>query len=163
MTNDTITTYLHGEIIETKTLEWVLRAQTVCNGGQIPWHAALTKVLNVLPHIDRIGADDPGGIQILTWVMPDGGGHYVEVCTPHHILEGVWVPRQAEWLPFRTMHVLPVLQTHAAVATAKALERLAQHVCAALTHEASDQGTPRPDHPPLPPALRRAARAASGA
>lgn len=162
--NDTITTYLHGEIIETRKPEWVLRAQTVCNGGEIPWHAALTKVLNFLPRIDSIGTDDlDDGIQILTWAIPDDGGHYVEFCTRHHIFEAVWVPEKAEWLPFRTKHILPFLRAHAAIATAHSLERLVQHFCPAPTHQSSDHGTPRPDHPPLPASLLRAARAARGA
>jgi len=161
--NDTITTYLHGEIIEAQKPEWIGRAKTVCNGGEIPWHAALTKVLNFLPRIDSIGADDRDGIQILTWVTPEGGGHYVEFCTPHHIFEAVWVPEKAEWLPFRTKHILPFLRAHAAIATARSLERLAQHFCSAPAHQSSDQVTRRPDHPPLPASLLRAARAAHGA
>lgn len=96
-------------------------------------------------------------------VIPEGGGHYVEFCTPHHILEAVWVPEKAEWLPFRTKHVLPFLRAHAAIATANSIERLVQHFCPAPVDRSSDRVTPRPDHPSLPAALRRAARAASGA
>ena len=163
MKNDTITTYLHGKIIEAQKPEWIGRAKTVCNGGGIPWHAALTKVLNFLPFIDHIGPDHLDGMQVLAWVIPEGGGHYVEFCTPHHILEAVWVPEKAEWLPFRTKHVLPFLRAHAAIATANSIERLVQHFCPAPVDRSSDRVTPRPDHPSLPAALRRAARAASGA
>ena len=163
MKNDTLTTYLHGEIIETQKPEWIMRAQTDCNGGEIPWHAALTTVLNFLPRIDGIGVDDLDRIEILTWGIPESGGHYVEFCAPHHILEAVWIPERADWLPFRTKYILPVLQAHAAIATANTLERLAQHVWPAPAQRSSDRVDLRPDHPPLPASLLRAARAARGA
>ncbi|MBX6376685.1 MAG: hypothetical protein IRZ13_20965 [Acetobacteraceae bacterium] len=163
MKTGTIITYLNGEFTETPKPEWILRAQTICNRGEIPWQAALTKVLNFLPVSDSIGPDHLDGMQVLSWAIPEGGGHYTEFCTPHHILDAVWVPENAEWLPFRTKHILPFLQAHAAIAAANSIERLAQHFCPALGHWPADQITHRPNHPPLPTALRQAARAASGA
>lgn len=155
MKSDTITTCLHGEMIEMRPPEWIVRAQVICNGGQVPWHAALTEALNFLPFGECIDLD---GMQVLTWVIPDAGGHYAEFCAPHHILDAVWVPEKAEWLPFRTKHILPFLQAHAAVATANSLQRLLQHVA-----PATEGQIPRPaEHATLPAALLQAAQWGAG-
>jgi hypothetical protein len=158
MKNDTVTTCLHGEMIEMQKPEWLIRAQAICNGGQTPWHAALTQALNALPSNECIGREDQDGVQVLTWVIPESGGHYVEFSTPHHILDAVWVPEKAEWLPFRTKHILPFLQAHAAMATANSLQRLLQCMAPA----AEGQMPCHAEHTPLPPAWLPAAQWGAG-
>lgn len=155
MKNDTVTTLLHGEMVEMRPPEWMVRAQAICNGGEIPWQAALTRALHALPHRESIAPDAPDGVEVVTWVIPEEGGHYVEFCTPQHILDAVWVSQKAEWLPFRAKHILPFLQAHAAVATANSLQRLLQHVVPATEGQL-------PRHAPLPPALLEAARWGAG-
>lgn len=158
MKNDTVTTCLHGEMIEMRPPEWIVRAQAICNGGQIPWHTALAEALNFLPFSESIGRDHQDGVQVLTWVIPQDGGHYTEFCTPRHILDAVWVPEKAEWLPFRTKHILPFLQAHAAMASANSLQRLLQHMA-----PATPPLIPRhAEHAPLPAALLQAAQWGAG-
>lgn len=158
MNNDTITTFLRGEMIEMPKPQWIIRAQAICNGGEIPWHTAITKVLGFLPFSESIGPDDPEGVQVLTWDIAEGGGRWVEFCTPHHIIDAVWVPENAEWLPFWTKHILPFLQAHAAMATAISLQRLLKCVA-----PATDGQIPRyAEHAPLPPALLQAAQWGAG-
>ena len=158
MKNDTVTTFLYGKITEMQKPEWLILAQAICNGGETPWHAALTKVLNFLPFSESIGPSDSHGVQVLTWVIPEEGGHYVEFCTSHHIMDAVWVPEKAEWLPFRTKHILPFLQAHAAMATANSLQRLLQHVAPAT----EGQMPCHAEHAPLPLALLHAAQWGAG-
>jgi len=158
MKNRTVTTCLHGEMIEMKTPEWIVRARAICNGGQTPWHAALTQVLKFLPHSESVAPDTPDGVQVLTWVIPEEGGHYAEFCTPHHILDAVWVPEKAEWLPFRTHYILPFFQAHAAIATANSLQRLLPHVAPATQAQIPRHA----EHAPLPAAFLQAAQWGAG-
>jgi hypothetical protein len=162
MKNDTITTCLHGEMIEMRLPEWIVRAQAICNGGQIPWHAALTEAMKCLPFSECISPDDPNAVQVLTWVIPEAGGHYTEFCSAHHILDAMWVPKKAEWLPFRTKYVLPFLQAHAAMATAHSLQRLLQHVAPTPTPTTLAQIPRHAVHAPLPAALLQAAQWGAG-
>jgi len=154
MKNDTITTFMYGEMTEIRPPEWMRRAQAICSGGEIPWQAALTRALNAVPHRESMAPNKPDGAQVLTWVLREEGGHYVEFCTPHHILDAVWVPEKAEWLPFRTKHILPFLQAYAAMATANSLQRLLQHVAPATEGQIPRSG----EHKPLPPAWLQAAQ-----
>ena len=158
MKNDTVTTFLYGKITEMQKPEWLILAQAICNGGETPWHAALTKVLNFLPFSESIGPGDSHGVQVLPWVIPEEGGHYVEFCTSHHIMDAVWVPEKAEWLPVRTKHILPFLQAHAAMATANSLQRLLQHVAPAT----EGQMPCHAEHAPLPPAWLQAEQWGAG-
>ena len=159
MTIDTITTYRRGELIELPEPDWFVRAGELrlCD-----WHAALSKVLNSSRGSEGMERALADSAEVYYWVISDDGGHYVEFCTGRDIVEGVWIPEEQDWLPFRTQYVMPFLQAHAAVALTNRLELVLQHFGLVPVPRLLGRGTGTPSGgaPALPDALLKAAAAA---
>ncbi len=153
MTKNTITTFQHGELFEQAEPGWFISANEAAHAEPLDWHAALDKVLRSGRGQEGVELELGNCAMFVYWVVPDGG-HYGEFVVPGDIVEGVWIPEEADWLPFRTRHVMPFLQAHAAVVLANNLQRLLQHMA-----PATKGPIPRhAEHAPLPPALLEAAQ-----
>ena len=156
---NTITTYRRGEFVELPEPEWFVRAneRRLCD-----WHAALSEVLHSSRGSEGMERALADGAEVYYWVIRDDGGHYVEFCTGHDIVEGVWIPEEQDWLPFRTQHVMPFLQTHAAVALTNRLELVLQHCGLVPVPRLPGRapGSPSSGTLALPDALLKAAAAA---
>ena len=127
MNTDTLTTYRHGELIELPEPDWYVRANQLGLADGLDWHESLSKVLRSSRGSEGMERALSDGAAFFYWVIREGGGHYAEFCTGDDIVEGVWIPEEADWLPFRTQHVMPFLQAHAAVALTNRLELVLQH------------------------------------
>ncbi len=159
MTNNTLTTYLRGEFLEQAAPGWFISTNETAHAESLDWHAALGKVLRSGRGQEGIELELGDCAMFVYWVVPDGG-HYGEFVVPGDIVEGVWIPEEADWLPFRTQHVMPFLQAHGAVVLASSMQRLMRHLCSASG--ARDRFPRHAEPAPLPPALLQAAQWGAG-
>lgn len=162
MTTDTLTTYRHGEMIELPEPDWYVRANQLGVADGLDWHESLSKVLRSSRGSEGMERALSDGAAFFYWVIRDGGGHYAEFCTGDDIVEGVWIPEEADWLPFRTQHVMPFLQAHAAVALTNRLELVLQHcgITPGPWQPQRQSRWPSGGAPALPESLLKAAAAA---
>ena len=123
MNADTIMTYRRDVFAEVAQPDWLIQAREMMTIHDMDLHAALSDVLNCSRRAEGVQGDVDLDAAVVHWEVPDDGGHFAEFSTQFDIVARVWIPRRIDWLPFRSRHVMPFLEAHAALAMVNHIKR----------------------------------------
>ena len=123
MSIETVTAFRGGRFTAEPAPDWLVSAHHDANENSQSWDEALTRAIGNEPSITKVEDDTSSSAEVIDWVTPDGG-RYVELWDSFQAVADVWIPDAADWLAFYTVHVLPFLRAHAAIAIACHLDRI---------------------------------------
>ena len=116
---------------------WLSEAIRLSCDEQLDWAKALSRMLDTEQQgltVEPMGA---AGIEINFWRSPLYGV-YVEIETPLALIEQVLIPDDADWLPFMSAHLTPLLAAISQMQIASEIERLTNGVIAFARHGEGD-------------------------
>jgi hypothetical protein len=117
MSFETLRAYEAGRFHDVELPDWYTEANRLCEAENLCWHRALDRVLAC----DNIPLTDEGTrggwIEVRFWPSPQAGT-FVLIETPLGLVEQVVVLNPAEWLPFLTTHITPLIAATAQMAMA---------------------------------------------
>jgi hypothetical protein len=137
MMDDVIRLYENGQFSNIPVPDWFERAVDIRSGEKLGWQQAISRVLGTEHQGLTVDATGPIGLDISFWHSLRHGV-YVEVDSSLDMIEQVLVRDTADWLPFMTTHLMPLVAAAAQMQTAHQLERLTNAVIAWARHGEGD-------------------------
>lgn len=134
MIEDTIRLYQGGRFTSIPLPAWFLEAVSISSTEKLDWHRVVSRVLDAEHQGLTMEPTGPAGLEISFWPSAQQG-IYVEIDTELGLVEQVLIPRPADWLPFMSAHLTPLLAAVGHVAVAAQLERIANALIAFGRHE----------------------------
>ena len=137
MNEETICSYEFGRFNSIMLPDWYNRAAAVSRSEGLDWHKAVSKA--IVAEQQGLTADGMGpvGLDIGFWYSLQHGV-YVEIETALGIVEQVLIRDTADWLPFMSTHLTPLLAAVSQAETARQLERIANALISFGRHEHGD-------------------------
>jgi hypothetical protein len=133
MRDDIIRLYEHGRFSSIPVPDWLERAVDISSSEKLDWHHAVSRALGAEHQGLTVDSMGPIGLDISFWQSPRYGV-YVEIDSGLDMIEQVLVRDPADWLPFMSAHLTPLLAAAAQMETAHQLERLTNAVISWARH-----------------------------
>jgi hypothetical protein len=134
MIEDTIRQFRDGRFTNILLPNWLEKAGQLTSEQKLDWHHAVTRVLEAEHQGLTVEPTGPVGIAINFW-RSSKFGTYVEIDSELDFIEQVLIPDLADWLPFMSAYLTPMLAAAAQAATAAQLERVANTLISFGRHE----------------------------
>lgn len=134
MTIETILVYEAGRFTSIPLPDWFERAVAICSGERLDWHKAVSKAIGAEHQGFTVEPTGQAGIEIGFWYSMQNGV-YVEIDTVLGNVEQVLIIDPADWLPFVSAHLTPLLAAVSQAETARQLERVANALISFGRHE----------------------------
>lgn len=127
----TMIVYSNGAFCEQPAPDWYLKAEEL-GSGLCDWQEALSQALGV-KHDEYAEPLGDAGIEICVWRSPDFGV-YVETSNFTRGWDAVWVPSSADWWPFQSQYLVPLIASASNLAIADKLNRIGNVLIARARH-----------------------------
>ena len=137
MTDQTIRAYEAGRFSSILAPAWFDRAVETNSSGKLDWQHAISEAIGADHQGLTVDATGPVGLDISFWYSLEHGV-YVEIDSELGCVEQVLIRDPADWLPFISTHLTPLLGAVGQVATAQHLERIANALISFGRHEHGD-------------------------
>lgn len=132
MNHPTLRVLADGMFHDVPAPDWYSEAHRLCQ-EDLDWHRALDRVLDC----DGIPLTEEGmdgvWLEILFWPSPQVG-IFVSIETPLGFIEQVLVPKRADWLPFLTTYLAPLIATSTQSVVAELHRKMANAIIAYARH-----------------------------
>ena len=133
MMDDVIRLYEHGRFSNIPVPDWFERAVDISSGEKLDWHHSVSRALDAEHQGLTVDSTGPIGVDISFW-RSLRHGVYVEIDSGLDMIEQVLVRDPAEWLPFMSAHLTPLLAAAAQMEAAHQIERLTNAVISWARH-----------------------------
>ena len=124
MMDDVIRLYEHGRFSSIPVPDWFERAVDISSSEKLDWHHSVSRALGAEHQGLTVDSTGPIGLDISFWHSLRHGV-YVEIDSGLDMIEQVLVRDPADWLPFMSAHLTPLLAAVAQADTATQLRRIA--------------------------------------
>jgi len=131
--DDVIRLYEHGRFSSVPVPEWFERAVDISGSEKLDWHHSVSRALGAEHQGLTVDSTGPIGLDISFW-HSRRHGVYVEIDSGLDMIEQVLVRDPADWLPFMSAHLTPLLAAAAQMETAHQVERLTNAVISLARH-----------------------------
>lgn len=124
MMGDVIRLYQHGRFSNIVVPDWFEEAMLLSERESVGWHRAVSRSIGAEHQGLTMEATGPIELEISFW-HSQKHGVYVEIDSGLEMIEQVLVGDTAEWLPFMSAHLTPLLAAVSQAETARQLKRVA--------------------------------------
>ena len=133
MTDETIRLYENGRFTNIPVPDWLERAVAISSNERLDWQNSVSRALGVDHQGLTIDQTGPVSLDISFWHSRPHGV-YVEIDSGLEMIEQVLVRDPADWLPFMSAHLTPLLAAAAQAEAAHQIGRLTNAVIAWARH-----------------------------
>jgi hypothetical protein len=133
MTDETIRLYENGRFTNIPVPDWLERAVAISSNEKLDWQNSVSRALGADHQGLTIDQTGPVGLDISFWHSRPHGV-YVEIDSGLEMIEQVLVRDPADWLPFMSAHLTPLLAAAAQAEAAHQIGRLTNAVIAWARH-----------------------------
>jgi len=130
---DTLRVYDAGHLYDVALPDWYHEANRLCEQEGVNWHHAFTRVLDCYSVPLTDDGCEGGWIEVRFWPSARVGT-FVLIDTEAGIIEQVLVPNPADWLPFLTQHITPLISAAAQAASSAQQRKLTRAFIAWARH-----------------------------
>jgi hypothetical protein len=137
MMDDVIRLYENGRFSSIPVPDWLDQAVDISGSEELDWHHSVSRALGADHQGLTVDATGPIGLDISFWHSLRHGV-YVEIDSGLDMIEQVLIRDPADWLPFMSAHLTPLLAAVAQMETARQLEHLTNAVISRTRHGDGD-------------------------
>lgn len=134
MTIETVRVYEPGRFSSIPLPDWLSRAIAISSSERLDWHRAVSNAIGAEHQGLTVEPTGSAGIEIGFWYSLQHGV-YVEIDTVLGNVEQVLIADHADWLPFMSAHLTPLLAAVSQAETARQLDRIASALISFGRHE----------------------------
>ena len=128
----TLRVYISGRFEEVSIPGWYREAEQIADNEMLDWEDAISRALGA-DSIPMTHDAEDGWLAVRFWQGP-GNGFLVNVQNPIGTIEMVWVPEPADWMPFISAHIAPLIAADAQATIADTLWVLKNATIAFFRH-----------------------------
>lgn len=133
MSFDRLRVYDAGRFQDMDLPDWYHEACRISETEHIDWHRAFERVLDCEYTLLTEEGQVSAGLEIRFWPS-ETKGILVLIETPLGLVEQVVVPNPADWLPFLSTYLAPLMASSAQFGTATMLARIGNALIARVRH-----------------------------
>jgi hypothetical protein len=130
---ESIRLYQQGRLSNIPAPGWLERAIDLSCNERLGWQASVTRAIGVEHQGLTAEAIGPIGLDVSFWRSPTHG-IYVELDSHLDLIEQVLIPDPADWLPFISVYLMPLMSAVVQMETAGQLERLTNTALSWVRH-----------------------------
>lgn len=132
----TLRVYISGKFENVPLPDWYHEAEQIANKERLDWEDAISRALGSDSVPLTHDAED-GWLAVRFWYGP-GAGFLVNIQNPMGTIEMVLIPEPADWMPFVSAHLAPLMAADAQATIAETLWVLKNAAIAFFRHGEGD-------------------------
>ena len=132
----TLRVYISGRFEDVPLPDWYREAEQIADNEMLDWEDAISRALGADSIPITHDAED-GWLAVRFWQGP-GTGFLVNIQNPIGTIEMVWIPEPADWMPFISAHIAPLIAADAQATIADTLWILKNAAIAFFRHGEGD-------------------------